>query len=156
MDKTNAMRILDKAKIEYKTYEYEHKEGFVDGVSVAERLGQDVKKVFKTIVAIGANREYLVIVLPVDKEINFKAAAKAFGVKSAEPIKVTEITKVTGYIRGGCSPIGMKKLYRTVIDSSCKELTTVIVSAGKIGMQIELPVDKFISLINATVSDITA
>ena len=85
MDKTNAMRILDRAKIEYRTYEYEHKEGFVDGVSVAERLCQDVGKVFKTIVAVGANREYLVIVLPVDKEINFKAAAKAFGVKSVEP-----------------------------------------------------------------------
>lgn len=140
MDKTNAMRILDRAKIDYKVYEYEHSEGFVDGESVARRLNQDVGKVFKTIVTVANTREYLVVMLPVNKEIDLKAVARVFNVKSVEMINVKDITKVTGYIRGGCSPVGMKKQFRTVIDNSALQYDTFIFSAGKIGMQVEIPV----------------
>lgn len=146
-NKTNVMRILDKAKIAYQFYFYDHEDGKIDGVSVAGKLGQNVEQVYKTLVTRGASREFYVFVVPVAKELNLKAAAKSVGEKSVEMIHVDEINKTTGYIRGGCSPIGMKKQFRTVIDSSCESLETIIVSGGKIGAQVELSPRALLDLI---------
>lgn len=153
--KTNAMRILDKDNIEYNTYTYDNKDGKVDGVSVAHKLNQDVNKVFKTLVTKGHSKEYYVFVIPVERELNLKAAAKSVGEKSVEMIKVDEINKVTGYIRGGCSPIGMKKVYKTVIDASCENFEAIIVSGGKIGCQIEVSPQDLVKLIRAIRENIT-
>ena len=153
--KTNAMRILDKEKIKYEVYTYENKDGKIDGISVAHKLNQDVNKVFKTLVTKGSSREYYVFVIPVEKELSLKAAAKVVGEKAVEMIKVEEINKVTGYIRGGCSPIGMKKVYTTVIDKSCEKFETIIVSGGKIGCQIEINPTDLIGLINGKSGEIT-
>lgn len=140
--KTNAMRLLDKAGISYITYTYDHNDGLVDGISVANKIGVSVEKVYKTLVTQGHSKQYFVFVIPVEKELDLKIAAKSVGDKSIEMIRVLDINKVTGYIRGGCSPIGMKKEYLTVLDNSCEILDTIIISAGKIGHQIELkPID---------------
>ncbi|MDF2522390.1 MAG: aminoacyl-tRNA deacylase [Clostridiales bacterium] len=146
--KTNAMRILDKAGIPYGSYAYDHSDGLLDGITVAEKIGRPVERVYKTLVTKGASREYYVFVIPVAAELDLKAAARAVGEKAVEMIKVTDINKVTGYIRGGCSPIGMKKEYKTVLDSSCRGLDNFIVSAGKIGHQIELTPEDLIKLIH--------
>lgn len=153
--KTNAMRILDKAAIKYNTYEYDHGDGAIDGVSVAGKIGQPVEKVYKTLVTQGSSREYFVFVIPVAAELNLKAAARAVDEKAVEMIKVNDINKVTGYIRGGCSPIGMKKDYKTVLDSSGEKLDTIIVSAGKLGHQIELAPQELIGLVKCETADIT-
>ncbi len=137
-EKTNVMRILDKAKITYTAHFYSHDDGLIDAVSVAGKLGQPAERVFKTLVTRGASKNYLVFVLPADKELNLKAAAKAVGEKSIEMIHVSEINAVTGYIRGGCSPIGMKKAFRTTLDESALAYPTIMVSGGKIGTQVEL------------------
>lgn len=147
-DKTNAMRILDKAGIHYQAYSYDSSDGKIDGVSVAEKLGMPVEKVFKTLVTQGTSREYYVFIIPVAAELDLKAAARAVDEKAVDMIKVTDINKVTGYIRGGCSPIGMKKLYKTVLDSSAQTYDTIIVSAGKIGCQIELNPSGLINLVH--------
>ena len=143
MDKTNAMRILDQKKIKYNTYEYPHEDGVcVDGETVAKLLNQDPNKVFKTLVTIGNDKRYYVCVIPVMKELDLKAAAKLFNVKSLEMIHVKDINQITGYIRGGCSPIGMKKVFPTIIDISSKNYDNIIFSGGKIGLQIEMnPID---------------
>lgn len=153
--KTNAMRILDKAGISYNAYTYDHSDGLIDGISVAQKMGQTVSQVYKTLVTQAGGREYFVFVIPVADELDLKAAARAVGKKAIEMIKVTEINKVTGYIRGGCSPIGMKKDYKTVLDSSCTILNTFIISAGKIGYQIELSPKSLISLISCSTEFIT-
>ncbi|WP_040191279.1 Cys-tRNA(Pro) deacylase [Clostridium culturomicium] len=153
--KTNAMRILDKEKINYVVYTYENKDGKIDGVSVAHKLNQDVNKVFKTLVTKGVSNEYYVFVIPVEKELSLKAAAKVVGEKSVDMIKVEEINKVTGYIRGGCSPVGMKRVYTTVIDKSCENFEAIIVSGGKIGCQIEINPKDLIELINGKTEEIT-
>ena len=145
-NKTNVMRILDKAKVPYKFYFYEHEDGAIDGVAVAHKLNQNVEQVFKTLVTKG--------VVPVAKELNLKAAAKSVGEKSVEMIHVSEINKVTGYIRGGCSPIGMKKLYRTVVDKSCEAFPSIIFSAGKIGAQVEVAPQDLLRLVNGTSAEI--
>ncbi|OCM99938.1 aminoacyl-tRNA deacylase [Clostridium sp. W14A] len=137
-NKTNVMRILEAEKVAYRPYYYENHDGKIDGVSVAAKLGQDVDRVYKTLVTRGASGGFFVFVVPVAEELNLKAAAKSVGEKSVEMIHVTEINKVTGYIRGGCSPVGMKKQYVTVLDASCEALETMIVSGGKIGTQVEL------------------
>ncbi len=152
--KTNAMRTLESAGIEYTAHEYETDGGAIDGVSVANKMGRPVEQVFKTLVAQGASREHYVFVIPVAMELDLKAAAKAVAEKSVEMIKVADINKVTGYIRGGCSPIGMKKLFRTVIDSACILQETIIVSAGKIGHQIEVKPDDLAGLIGAAIEDV--
>lgn len=154
-EKTNVMRFLDSRKISYNHYEYPHGESAVDGVTVASLIGKPVESVFKTLVTVGVDKRYFVFVVPVAKELNLKKAAKAAGVKSIDMIKVSEIKNVTGYIRGGCSPIGMKKLYKTFIDKSACELNSIIVSAGKIGAQVELPPDIIAKLVNAAFTDIT-
>ena len=145
--KTNAMRLLEKAGIKYNTYSYEHSDGLIDGVSVAGKIGCPVEKVYKTLVAQGTSREFYVFISPVAAELDLKAAARSVGEKAVEMIKVADINKVTGYIRGGCSPIGMKKEYKTVLDSSCKAMDTIIVSAGKIGHQVELAPEDLAKLI---------
>lgn len=152
--KTNAMRILDKEKIKYNTYEYDVADDHIDGISVAQKLNQPLHKVYKTLVTKGLN-DYFVFVIPVNSELNLKACAKVVNQKKVEMIKVSDINKVTGYIRGGCSPIGMKKLYQTVIDESCKTLDTMIISGGKIGHQIELSPTDLINIVNANIEIIT-
>lgn len=154
-NKTNVMRILDAEKIHYNPYYYDNKDGKIDGVSVAEKLGQNPEQVFKTLITQGADGEFFVFVVPVEKELNLKAAAKSVGEKSVEMIHVKDINKITGYIRGGCSPIGMKKQFKTVIDESCKSLPTIIVSGGKIGTQVELEPNVLLDFIGGETSDIT-
>ena len=135
--KTNAMRMLERAKVNYTSHEYPHEEGqAVDGANVARLTGQDPAKVFKTLVTQGADRNYYVFVVPVLAELDLKKAAKAAGVKSVAMIHVADINKVTGYIRGGCSPVGMKKQYRTVFDESVLTQQKVYVSGGRIGTQV--------------------
>lgn len=135
--KTNAMRMLEKAKVAYTAHEYPHEEGVaVDGATVARSMGQDPACVFKTLVTQGASRNYFVFVIPVEAELDLKAAARSVGEKSVAMIHVADINKVTGYIRGGCSPVGMKKQYVTVFDDSVLAQEKVYVSAGRIGLQI--------------------
>ena len=154
--KTNVMRILDKAKITYKAHTYDHSDGAIDGAAVAEKMGQNPEQVFKTLVTKGAGRDYYVFVVPVLKELDLKKAAKAVGEKHVEMIHVKDINKVTGYIRGGCSPIGMKKQFVTVFDKSAENIETIIVSAGKIGYQIELAPKDLIEIVGAKTAEITA
>ena len=138
MVKTNAMRILDSNKIEHRELSYPADKDHVDGVTVARSINRDEKEVFKTLVAQGASREYFVFVIPVAESLDMKKAARAAKEKNMEMIHVKDINKVTGYIRGGCSPIGMKKQFKTFINSSAEELESLIISAGKIGYQVEL------------------
>lgn len=132
------MRLLDKAKIKYEPHEYPHGSEAVDGLTVAKLCGFDPECVFKTLVARGTSKNVYVFVIPVSSELDLKKAAKAAGEKSVEMVKVSEINALTGYIRGGCSPVGMKKCYPTFINESAKAKNTVYVSAGKIGSQVEL------------------
>ncbi|MGF6953186.1 Cys-tRNA(Pro)/Cys-tRNA(Cys) deacylase [Neobacillus sp. B4I6] len=136
--KTNAMRILDAKKVSYEMLTYDNKDGKIDGVSVAEKIGREPKEVYKTLVAMGASRNIFVFVIPVAEELDLKKAAKAAGEKNIEMLPVKDIQKWTGYIRGGCSPIGMKKEFKTFIDVSCRSIDSIIVSGGKIGVQIVL------------------
>lgn len=136
-EKTNVMRILDKAKVPYTPHYYSHDDGLIDAVSVAAKLGQPVERVYKTLVTRGASKSFFVFVLPAAMELNLKAAAKAVGEKSIEMIHVSEINAVTGYIRGGCSPIGMKKPYPTFFEEMALTEETILVSAGRIGAQVE-------------------
>lgn len=154
MQKTNAMRFLDKNKIAYNTYEYECKDGHIDGVSVANKLNQDVTTVFKTLVAQGHSKELYVFVIPVAEELNLKKAAKVAGEKNIEMIHVKDINKYTGYIRGGCSPLAMKKLYKTFFHITAKDLDKIIFSGGKIGLQIEANPNEIVQSINAKFEDI--
>lgn len=135
--KTNAMRILEKNKIDFEIKTYECDE-FVDGIHIADMLKQPYGMSFKTLVMQGKSREYHVFVLPVDREVDLKKAAKAVGEKSLEMVHVKDINAVTGYIRGGCTAIGMKKQYNTVIHESAKELDKMIISGGRLGSQIIL------------------
>ncbi|MCF6463507.1 Cys-tRNA(Pro) deacylase [Clostridium sp. Cult1] len=147
--KTNAMRILDTHNIEYNIITYDKKDGKVDGVSVAKKIGKDPEKVFKTLVAQGSSGELYVFIIPVAKELDLKKAAKVSGEKKIEMLPVKDITKYTGYMRGGCSPIGMKKIYPTFIDESSLSLDSIIVSGGKIGVQIEMNIESLQSVTNA-------
>ena len=136
--KTNAMRILDSIKISYEMLSYESEDGKIDGISVANKIGVDEKNVFKTLVAQGTSKELYVFVIPVAEELDLKSAAKIAGEKKVEMIPVKDILKHTGYIRGGCSPIGLRRPYKTFIHESAKDLDFMIVSAGKIGHQIKM------------------
>lgn len=136
--KTNAMRALERAKIPYAAHEYPHHEGeAVDGATVAALTGQDPARVFKTLVTQGADRNFYVFVIPVLGELDLKKAARAAGVKSVSMLHVADLLKTTGYVRGGCSPLGMKKAFPTLFDQSCLGQPTILVSAGRIGTQIE-------------------
>ncbi|NCB41624.1 MAG: Cys-tRNA(Pro) deacylase [Clostridia bacterium] len=137
MEKTNAMRILDKCKAVYIPHTYES-EGAISGQEVAVALGRNPDQIFKTLVTIGKSRQNYVFVIPSTGELNLKSAAACAQEKSIEMIKSKELLPLTGYIHGGCSPIGMKKLFNTYIDSSAQKQETIIISAGKIGLQIEI------------------
>ena len=137
MEKTNAMRALDRVKADYATHSYGDGEA-VSGVEVAHMLGQDERRVFKTLVTQGASKKYYVFVIPVLKELELKAAARTVGEKSIEMIKQAQLIPLTGYVHGGCSPVGMKKQFPTVFDQSVEGLDTITVSAGKIGAQVEV------------------
>ncbi|THE11713.1 Cys-tRNA(Pro) deacylase [Bacillus timonensis] len=152
--KTNAMRILDSRKIEYKIHTYESNDGKIDGVSVAQKVGLDTKMVYKTLVAQGNNKDIFVFVIPVEEELDLKKAAKVANVKKVDMVPVKGIQKHTGYIRGGCSPIGMKKAYNTFIDTQASNLDSIIVSAGKIGMQVELKVADLTAATDGQIADI--
>ena len=149
MEKTNAQRIVERAKIPVITHAYDA-DGFADGVTVAQILGRDPAQVFKTIVTKGSHGGHFVFVVPSACTIDFKAAAKSVGEKSIELVKLDDLFKLTGYVRGGCSPVGMKKLFPTVIDSSALELETILCSAGRRGLQMELSPRALASLIHAT------
>lgn len=151
--KTNAMRILDKNKIHYevKTYECDN---FIDGIHIADQLGQPYERMFKTLVTVGRSKSYFVFVIPVDKELNLKAAAKAVGEKNVEMIHVKDIQSVTGYIRGGCTPVGMKKQYPTVIHETAAAYDTITISGGRIGSQIIVNPDDLIQVIRGSYGDI--
>lgn len=137
--KTNAMRLLDTKKIKYEAISYEHKKNDpVDGVSVAQSLNEPANKVYKTLVCQANDKEHYVFIIPVDQHLDLKKCAKAAKVKNCEMIPLKDLTKVTGYIRGGCSPLGMKKSFVTFMDESAKNLEDIYVSAGKIGMQLHL------------------
>ena len=151
--KTNAMRILDKAGIDYTYQEYEYDENDLDGHHVAEYLGVPYEEVFKTLTAVTDKGEYLVFCISVDDEIDLKKAAVLAGVKRVDMIHVKDLLNVTGYIRGGCSPIGMKKQYRTFIDEMIELVDSVCVSAGQRGVQLKLKPQDLISFTNAVVGD---
>lgn len=151
--KTNAMRILDKNKISYRVNLYECEE-FIDGVHIADMLGQEYSMTFKTLVMVGKSRQYYVFAIPIDKEVDMKKAAKVVGEKSLEMVHVKDINQVTGYIRGGCTPIGMKKNYPTVIHESAKELKEMIISGGRLGTQIFLAPDDLIKVTRGTYADV--
>ena len=140
--KTNAMRILESLKIPFEHYTYECEE-FVDGLQIADMLSLPYEKVYKTLVTRGSSKNYFVFVIPIAEELDMKKAAKSVGEKSVEMIHVKDINSVTGYIRGGCTAIGMKKQYVTRIDSSAQKLEKIIVSGGRIGSQMELSPDDF-------------
>lgn len=154
--KTNVMRVLEQKKIKYTAHEYAHGDDAVDGVTAARLMGIDEARVFKTLVARGASKAIYVFVIPAAEELDLKKAAKAVGEKSIAMVHVSEINALTGYIRGGCSPVGMKKQYKTVFHNSAEALETIIVSAGKIGYQIELAPQELIKLTRGITADITA
>lgn len=152
--KTNVMRILEKNKIPYTPHQYPHKKDAVDGITVAKLMNQDPNTVFKTLVTKGNRGNYYVFVLPVMCELDLKKSAKSVGEKAVEMIAVKDIMKITGYIRGGCSPLGMKKEYKTTFHLTALEIEKIIVSAGKIGYQIELAPQDLIDLSKGQTADI--
>lgn len=151
--KTNAMRILERSKIPYKLNRYECKE-FIDGVHIADMLRQRYDMSFKTIVTIGKSGGYYVFALPVDKELDLKKAAKAASEKNVELLPVKDINKVTGYIRGGCTPIGMKKQYPVIIHESALVFDEIIISGGRIGEQIFISPKDLLSVTNGKTADV--
>lgn len=153
--KTNVMRLLEQKKVRYSPHEYAHGDEAVDGATVAKIIGRDPACVFKTLVTRGASKTIYVFVIPVLCELDLKKAAKAVKEKSIAMIHVSEINALTGYVRGGCSPIGMKKQYKTTFDISALEQETMLVSAGKIGYQIELAPQDLITLTRGQTADIT-
>ncbi len=152
-EKTNVMRILDQKKIQYKSYNY-LKTGAVNGLEVAQALDEDPGMVFKTLVTVGKSKANYVFVVPVNKELNLKKAAHSVGEKSIEMIKQKELLPLTGYIHGGCSPIGMKKQFATTIDRSAEEYGRIIFSAGKIGFQVEVSLEDLKKVIRYGLDDI--
>lgn len=154
MEKTNVMRILEQHGISYTPHSYPHGKEAVDGVSVAEMLGQDPECVYKTLVARGKSGDHFVFDIPVNAELDLKKAAKAVGEKAIELVHVKELLGLTGYVRGGCSPVGMKKQFPTVFHEIAEILPTIMVSAGKIGWQIECAPDDLIALVGAKTADL--
>lgn len=152
-DKTNVMRILDQKKIEYKEHKYLNT-GAIGGQEVAEALGEDANRVFKTLVTVGKTGNHYVFLVPVNKELNLKKAAKAVNEKKIEMIKSKELLPLTGYIHGGCSPIGMKKFFKTTIHSTAENYDTIMFSAGKIGYQVETSLNSLKKAIRFDLEDI--
>lgn len=154
--KTNAVRLLDLKKVDYILYEYDAPDGFLDGVSVARAVGIEPERVFKTLVTQGTSKAYYVCVVPVACELDMKKAAKHFGEKKLDMIPTKDITNVTGYIKGGCSPVGMKKPFKTAIDESARSFDRIVVSAGKVGLQMDLPVGSLLEATDAQLADLAA
>lgn len=153
--KTNAIRLLEQQKIKFDVIEYEIGDGQVDGVSVAEKIGQPVARVFKTLVARASAHKLFVFVIPVADELDLKAAAKVVGEKKIDMLPVKDLLSYTGYVRGGCSPVGMKKLYPTVIDETAQQQGSIILSAGKIGMQMHVQLNDLKNITKAQLAPIT-
>ena len=151
--KTNAMRILEKLGITFKHYTYECDE-FVDAIRIADLLQLPYEKVFKTLVTVGNSKNHFVFVIPIAEELDLKAAARSVGEKSVEMIPVKSINEVTGYIRGGCTAVGMKKQYVTRVDSVAQGQETIIVSGGRIGSQLELKPDELCRAANAQYAEL--
>ena len=152
--KTNAMRILDREKIPYQIHTYDHQDGVIDGAHVAQKLGQDPARVYKTLVTRSNKNGIFVFVIPVLEELDLKKAARAAGEKSVEMIHVKEINALTGYIRGGCSPVGMKKRYPTFFQQDMEALPQVCVSGGRIGTQMELDPKDLVRVTQGTLADL--
>ena len=152
--KTNAMRMLDRAKIPYEVIQYECDE-FIDGLHTAEKTGAPVEQSFKTLVMQGKSKQYYVFVLPIAEEVQLKTAARVVGEKSVEMIPVKDITKITGYVRGGCTPLGMKKQFPTVIHESARTFDKIYICGGRIGMTIIVDPLQLAELIGAQFADIT-
>ena len=153
IEKTNVMRILDQRGIKYRSYSYVDTDA-INGLDVANALNQNPSQVFKTLVTVGASKKHYVFLVPVASELNLKNAARAVGEKSIEMLKMKDLFALTGYIHGGCSPIGMKKQFKTVIDVSAQNFETIIFSAGKIGYQVELRLDDLREAIDFELKDI--
>lgn len=153
-EKTNVMRVLDQKNIPYTPHAYDPEAG-LDGASVARQLGQDPESVFKTLVARGASGGLYVFDIPVEASLDLKKAARAVGEKSVAMIHQKELLPLTGYIHGGCSPVGMKKQYPTVFDETAELFDTICVSAGKIGFQVELDPAALMELVGASTADLT-
>lgn len=153
--KTNAMRILENLKIPFDTHTYECDE-FIDGIQIADMLGLPYDKVFKTLVTVGASKNYFVFVIPIAEELDMKKAARSVGEKNVAMIHVKDINQVTGYIRGGCTPIGMKKQYVTRVAEEAILQEKIIISGGKLGMQIELAPDALLEATGAEYADLLA
>ena len=151
--KTNVMRILDKAKIKYKTHNYSDTDA-LSGVEVADALGENPEQVFKTLVTKGKSGDYFVFMIPVAEELDLKKAAKAVNEKSVEMIKQKDLLKTTGYIHGGCSPIGMKKQFKTTVHFTAENFETIIFSGGKIGWQVEMSIDSLQKIVPCELKDI--
>lgn len=154
--KTNAQRILEKANIPFQSHEYPHGKEAVDGLHVARLLNQDPARVFKTLVTKGAKGQIYVFVIPVTGELDLKKAAKASGEKSIAMAPTSELLSLTGYIRGGCSPVGMKKSYPTFLDQSAQRHDSIMVSAGRIGAQVEIAPMELLQLIGGKLADLLA
>ena len=154
IEKTNVMRLLDQKKVPYTPHTYPHGDDAVDGVTVAQMTGMDPAKVFKTLVARGASKTPYVFVIPVACELDLKKAAKAVGEKSIAMLHVSELTPLTGYVRGGCSPIGMKKQFPTVVDESCLSFDTIIFSGGRIGAQVEVAPADLLRLVGGSTAPV--
>ena len=155
-EKTNVMRILDQKRVPYTPHHYAHPNGAVDGASVAALLDRDPASVCKTLVTQGASRAFYVFVIPVAEELDLKAAARAVGEKSVAMLHVADLLKTTGYVRGGCSPVGMKKAFVTTVDESAADKETIMVSAGRIGAQVELAPADLLAVTGAKYAAITA
>lgn len=156
MEKTNVMRVLDQKKIPYTPHSYPHHEGeAVDGVTVARNLGLAPEQVFKTLVTLGASRKNYVFVIPVQMELDLKKAAKAVGEKRIEMLPMAQLLPLTGYVRGGCSPVGMKRQLATVLDESARDQAQIFVSAGKIGLQVKLAPRDLAGLVRGVFADVT-
>lgn len=153
--KTNAVRILDRNKIKYELINYECDE-FIDGLHTAEATGAPVEQSFKTLVMQGKSKKYYVFVIPIAQEVDLKAAARAVGEKSVEMIHVKDLTSITGYVRGGCSPLGMKKAFPTIIDASAEQYEDIYVSGGRIGTSIRLDPKDLAQVVNASFAAVTA
>lgn len=151
--KTNVMRILERQKIAYNHYCYEGT-GAVSGIEVAAALGEDADRVFKTLVTVSKSRRYYVFMIPVAAELNLKKAAAAVGEKDVEMLKQKDLLPLTGYVHGGCSPIGMKKQFPTVVHSSAENYATIIYSAGKVGYQVETSLASLQKIIGCVTADI--
>ena len=153
-EKTNVMRILDQKKVKYNSYNY-LKTGAISGMEVAKALDENPNLTFKTLVTVGKTNNHYVFLVPVNKELDLKKAAKAVNEKNIEMVKSKELLSLTGYIHGGCSPVGMKKSFKTVIDSSARNYDKIIFSGGKIGYQVETTLDELKKVINFDLKDLT-